>query len=225
MEIKLGGNMRKKEKVKRIISVFSEKYGKPRCALDYDTPFELLVAVILSAQCTDIRVNLVTRELFKKYNKPEEFADLPVGEIEELVRSTGFYKNKAKNIKAASKKILDVYNGTVPMSMDELISLPGVGRKTANVVRAEIWGLADGVVVDTHVKRLSNRIGLVKNDNPNIIERELMKIVPVEDWIDYSHFLILHGRSTCNARKPLCQDCEINDICKYGKKVLKSKHD
>ena len=224
MEIKLGGNMRKKEKVKRIINVFSEKYGKPRCALDYDTPFELLVAVILSAQCTDIRVNMVTRELFKKYNTPEEFADLPVGEIEELVRSTGFYKNKAKNIKETSKKILSVYNGTVPMSMDELISFPGVGRKTANVVRAEIWGLADGVVVDTHVKRLSNRIGLVKNDNPNIIERELMKIVPVEHWIDYSHFLILHGRSTCNARKPLCQDCEINDICKYGKKVLKSKH-
>ncbi len=217
--------MRKKEKVKRIISVFREKYGKPRCALDYGTPFELLVAVILSAQCTDVRVNLVTRELFKKYNKPEDFANLPVVEIEELVRSTGFYKNKAKNIKETSEKILDVYSGAVPMSIDELVSLPGVGRKTANVVRAEIWGLADGVVVDTHVKRLSNRIGLVKNDNPNIIERELMKIVPVEDWIDYSHFLILHGRSTCKARKPLCQDCEINDICKYGKKILKSKHD
>ena len=214
--------MRRKEKVKKLVEIFRDKYGKPRCALDYRTPFELLVAVILSAQCTDVRVNIVTKELFKKYNTASDFAGLPLSQIEELIRSTGFYRNKAKNIQAASKMILENYNGNIPQSMDELVSLPGVGRKTANVVRAEIWGIADGVVVDTHVKRLSNRIGLVKNENPIIIERELMKIVPVEDWIDYSHFLILHGRGTCKARKPLCDECEISDLCKYGKKLLKS---
>ena len=202
------------------MEILNEKFGKPECALKYNTPFELLVAVILSAQCTDVRVNIVTSEMYKKVNTPEQFANLPVEEIEEMIKSTGFYRNKAKNIKLCSQQLLNEYNGEIPQEMDKLVKLAGVGRKTANVVRGEIWGLADGITVDTHVKRLSNLIGLTKNDDPIKIEQDLMKIVPRDSWIDFSHYLILQGRDKCIARRPKCQECEISSYCTYGKKKL-----
>lgn len=212
--------MTKKEKVINILEILNEKFGKPECALKYNTPFELLVAVILSAQCTDVRVNIVTSEMYKKVNTPEQFANLPVEEIEEMIKSTGFYRNKAKNIKLCSQQLLNEYNGEIPQEMDKLVKLAGVGRKTANVVRGEIWGLADGITVDIHVKRLSNLIGLTKNDDPIKIEQDLMKIVPRDSWIDFSHYLILQGRDKCIARRPKCQECEISGYCTYGKKKL-----
>lgn len=212
--------MTKKEKVINILEILNEKFGKPECALKYNTPFELLVAVILSAQCTDVRVNIVTSEMYKKVNTPEQFANLPVEEIEEMIKSTGFYRNKTKNIKLCSQQLLNEYNGEIPQEMDKLVKLAGVGRKTANVVRGEIWGLADGITVDTHVKRLSNLIGLTKNDDPIKIEQDLMKIVPRDSWIDFSHYLILQGRDKCIARRPKCQECEISSYCTYGKKKL-----
>ncbi len=212
--------MTKKEKIINILEILNEKFGKPECALKYNTPFELLVAVILSAQCTDVRVNIVTSEMYKKVNTPEQFANLPVEEIEEMIKSTGFYRNKAKNIKLCSQQLLNEYNGEIPQEMDKLVKLAGVGRKTANVVRGEIWGLADGITVDTHVKRLSNLIGLTKNDDPIKIEQDLMKIVPRDSWIDFSHYLILQGRDKCIARRPKCQECEISGYCTYGKKKL-----
>ena len=212
--------MTKKEKVINILEILNEKFGKPECALKYNTPFELLVAVILSAQCTDVRVNIVTSEMYKKVNTPEQFANLPVEKIEEMIKSTGFYRNKAKNIKLCSQQLLNEYNGEIPQEMDKLVKLAGVGRKTANGVRGEIWGLADGITVDTHVKRLSNLIGLTKNDDPIKIEQDLMKIVPRDSWIDFSHYLILQGRDKCIARRPKCQECEISGYCTYGKKKL-----
>lgn len=212
--------MTKKEKVINILEILNKKFGKPECALKYSTPFELLVAVILSAQCTDVRVNIVTSEMYKKVNTPEQFANLPVEEIEEMIKSTGFYRNKAKNIKLCSQQLLNEHNGEIPQEMDKLVKLAGVGRKTANVVRGEIWGLADGITVDTHVKRLSNLIGLTKNDDPIKIEQDLMKIVPRDSWIDFSHYLILQGRDKCIARRPKCQECEILSYCTYGKKKL-----
>ncbi len=211
----------KKEKVKKILEKLHEKFGDPKCALDFKTPFELLVAVILSAQCTDVRVNIVTKEMYKKVNTPEGFAALPVEKIEEMIKSTGFFRNKAKNIKLCSQQLLSKYNGEIPKDMDKLIELAGVGRKTANVVRGEVWGLADGITVDTHVKRLSNLIGLVKNDDPVKIEQELMKIVPKKDWIDFSHYLILQGRDKCIARRPKCNECEIKELCNHGKNIDK----
>ena len=210
--------MTKKEKVKNILVELEKKFGRPKCALNFNSPFELLVAVILSAQCTDKRVNIVTEEMFKYVNTPEDFANMPLEEIEEHIRSTGFYKNKAKSIKKCSQQLLEKYNGEIPQGMDELTELAGVGRKTANVVRGEVWGLADGITVDTHVRRITNLIGLVKNEDPIKIERELMKIVPKKSWIDFSHYIILHGRATCIARRPRCSECEIINYCDYGLK-------
>lgn len=212
--------MTKKEKVKNILIEMHKKFGKPQCALNYRSPFELLVAVILSAQCTDVRVNIVTEEMFKKLNTPKDFADLPLEEIEKHIKSTGFFRNKAKNIKKCSEQLLEKYNGEIPKDMDKMVELAGVGRKTANVVRGEIWGLADGITVDTHVRRITNLIGLVKNEDPIKIERDLMKIVPKKSWIDFSHYIILHGRATCIARRPKCIDCEIKQYCDYGIKKL-----
>jgi len=210
--------MTKKEKVKNILVELEKKFGRPKCALNFNSPFELLVAVILSAQCTDKRVNIVTEEMFKYVNTPEDFANMPLEEIEEHIRSTGFYKNKAKSIKKCSQQLLEKYDGEIPQGMDELTELAGVGRKTANVVRGEVWGLADGITVDTHVRRITNLIGLVKNEDPIKIERELMKIVPKKSWIDFSHYIILHGRATCIARRPRCSECEIINYCDYGLK-------
>ncbi|MCF2613312.1 MULTISPECIES: endonuclease III [Fusobacterium] len=213
--------MTKKERVKFVLEKLEEKFGKPKCALNYDTPFELLVAVILSAQCTDKRVNIVTEAMFKEYNTPEQFATMDIEKIEELIKSTGFYRNKAKNIQKASQQLLEKYNGELPQEMDKLLELGGVGRKTANVVRGEVWGLADGITVDTHVKRITNLLGLTEEQDPVKIERDLMKIVPKKSWIDFSHYIILQGRDKCIARRPKCDECEIKEACKYYEKKLK----
>lgn len=213
------GILRKKERALKVIEILQNKFGHPKCALNYTTPFELLVAVILSAQCTDVRVNIVTEKMFKSVNTPQQFASMPIEEIEELIKSTGFYRNKAKNIKLCSQQLIQNYNGEVPKEMDELTGLAGVGRKTANVVRGEIWRLADGITVDTHVKRLTNLIGLVKEEDVLKIEKELMKITPKEYWIDFSHYLILQGRDKCIARRPKCLECEIKLYCKHGEKI------
>ena len=213
--------MTKKERVKFVLEKLEEKFGKPKCALNYDTPFELLVAVILSAQCTDKRVNIVTEAMFKEYNTPEQFATMDIEKIEELIKSTGFYRNKAKNIQKASRQLLEKYNGELPQEMDKLLELGGVGRKTANVVRGEVWGLADGITVDTHVKRITNLLGLTEEQDPIKIERDLMKIVPKKSWIDFSHYIILQGRDKCIARRPKCDECEIKEACKYYEKKLK----
>ncbi len=216
--------MNKKEKVKYVLEKLEEKFGKPKCALNFKTPFELLVAVILSAQCTDKRVNIVTEKMFNedKINTPEQFAEMELTEIEELIKSTGFYKNKAKNIQKASRQLLEKYNGEIPQEMDKLLELGGVGRKTANVVRGEIWGLADGITVDTHVKRITNLLGLTVETDPVKIERDLMKIVPKKSWIDFSHYIILQGRDKCIARRPQCAECEIKAACKHYEEISKN---
>ncbi len=215
--------MTKKDGVKFVLEKLEEKFGKPKCALNYETPFELLVAVILSAQCTDKRVNIVTQKMFRedKINTPEQFATMEIEEIEELIKSTGFYRNKAKNIQKAARQLLEKYNGELPKEMDKLLELGGVGRKTANVVRGEIWGLADGITVDTHVKRITNLLGFTKESDPIKIERDLMKIVPKKSWIDFSHYIILQGRDKCIARRPKCDECEIKEACKYYEKNKK----
>lgn len=218
--------MNKKEKVKFVLKTLEEKFGKPKCALNYKTPFELLVAVILSAQCTDKRVNIVTEKMFyeKNINTPEQFSKMNLEEIEELIKSTGFYKNKAKNIKKASIQLLEKYNGDLPKEMEKLLELGGVGRKTANVVRGEIWGLADGITVDTHVKRITKLLGLTNETDPIKIEKDLMKIVPKKSWIDFSHYIILQGRDKCIARRPQCSECELKEVCSfYEKENKKSK--
>lgn len=215
--------MTKKDGVKFVLEKLEEKFGKPKCALNYETPFELLVAVILSAQCTDKRVNIVTQKMFRedKINTPEQFATMEIEEIEELIKSTGFYRNKAKNIQKAARQLLEKYNGELPKEMDKLLELGGVGRKTANVVRGEIWGLADGITVDTHVKRITNLLGFTKESDPIKIEKDLMKIVPKKSWIDFSHYIILQGRDKCIARRPQCDECEIKEACKYYEKNKK----
>lgn len=210
--------MRKKEKVKLVLDTLETVYGSPKVMLNYTTTFELLIAVILSAQCTDVRVNIVTEKMFKLVNTPEGFANMALEDIEKHIGSVTFFKNKAKNIKKCSQQILEKHNGQVPMNMDDLINLAGVGRKTANVVMGDILKKPEGIVVDTHVKRLSNRIGFVKNANPIIIERELMEIVEEKNWFRYPNLLINHGRARCMARKPDCINCEIKEYCNYGKK-------
>ena len=213
--------MRKKEKVKIILNKLEEVYGSPKVMLNYTTTFELLIAVILSAQCTDVRVNIVTEKMFKEVNTPEVFAEMDVKDIEKHIGSVTFYKNKAKNIKLCATQIMEKHGGQVPMNMDDLINLAGVGRKTANVVMGDTLKKPEGIVVDTHVKRLSNRIGFVKGDNPIIIERELMKIVAQEDWFRYPNLLINHGRARCMARKPDCIHCEVLEYCNFAKKATK----
>lgn len=183
------------------------------CALNHENPFQLLVATILSAQCTDERVNQVTPALFARFPTPHDMAASRREDLEALIRPTGFYRNKAKNIQGASIRICERFGGEVPQGMDELTSLPGVARKTANVVRGVCFGLADGIVVDTHVKRLSQRLGLTEQKTPEKIEKELMLIIPPEDWIDISHLLIFHGRRVCNARKPDCVNCTLANLC------------
>ena len=213
--------MRKKEKVKIILNKLEEVYGSPKVMLNYTTTFELLIAVILSAQCTDVRVNIVTGKMFKEVNTPEVFAEMDVKDIEKHIGSVTFYKNKAKNIKLCATEIIEKHGGEVPMNREDLINLAGVGRKTANVVMGDTLKKPEGIVVDTHVKRLSNRIGFVKGDNPIIIERELMKIVAQEDWFRYPNLLINHGRARCMARKPDCIHCEVLEYCNFAKKATK----
>lgn len=208
-----------KNKGKEIVKILKERYPDAKCSLDFNTPFEMLVAVMLSAQCTDERVNKTTPEIFEKYSTPEDFANIDTKELEELIHPCGFYKNKAKNIKACAEKIIKEYNGEVPKNMEELMSLPGVGRKSANVVMLEAFGDAQGIAVDTHCKRISNKIGLSKESDPEKIEQDLLKIFDKEDYKDINHLLIWHGRNTCIARKPKCEECQLNEICKeYNKK-------
>jgi endonuclease III len=188
-------------------------YPDARCALRHDNPLQLIIATILSAQCTDARVNLVTPALFKRYRTAADFAAATPSELESFIRSAGFFRSKARSIRNCSQGIAEKYGGKVPETLDELILLDGVGRKTANVVLGVAYGKAEGVVVDTHVTRLSRRMGLTRQTTPEKIEQALVKVVPREDWIDFSHLLISHGRKRCTARKPDCVRCEIKDLC------------
>jgi len=208
--------MTKKELFFEIWDELHKLYPDAVCTLNYKTPFELLVATILAAQCTDARVNIVTGEMFRRYNKPEDFASLPLDIIEKEIKSTGFYKNKAKNLKECSRQLIENHNGEVPDSMEELIKLSGVGRKTANVVLGEIFG-KPAIVIDTHAKRLAFRMGLTKNTDPVKIEKDLSKIIPPELGFNFCHKLVYHGREICHARKPKCDICPLNKICKKGK--------
>lgn len=206
--------MNKKQKVAEILRIFDELYPEAKCSLEYDNPLQLLISTQLAAQCTDARVNIVAGELYKKYTSAEDFANADLAELEQDIKSTGFYRNKAKNIIACCKTLVEKYAGKIPDNMEELLQLPGVGRKTANLVLYEVYGI-QGVVVDTHAKRLSNHIGLSKNQNPEKIEYDLQKIVPRERWADFCHKLVYHGREVCNARKPDCENCKINSLCEY----------
>lgn len=199
--------------VTELIARLRAAYPDAHCALDYETPVQLLVATILSAQCTDERVNLTTPALFQRFPTAEALAAADPDEMEELVRPTGFYRQKARYIREAAARVLAEYGGEVPPAMDDLLTLPGVARKTANVVRGEVYGLADGITVDTHVKRLAARLGLTGATDPVKVERDLMAIIPPESWIEISHLLIWHGRRVCAARKPLCHDCSLSDLC------------
>lgn len=208
-----------KNKVSGIASILKKAYPGADCSLDHRNPFQLLIATILSAQCTDLRVNLVTPALFKKYPGPAEMAEAPLADLEKLVHATGFYKNKALSLKEASKAITADFGGKVPKTMEELLTLRGVARKTANVVLGSAFGIAAGVVVDTHVKRLAFRLGLTEETDPEKIERDLMKALPQKDWIWFAHSLVLHGRAVCEARSPLCGKCPLEKRCpKYGLK-------
>ncbi|MEM8544343.1 MAG: endonuclease III [Cyanobacteria bacterium P01_H01_bin.119] len=200
-------------KALEILSRLKHFYPDATCSLDYETPVQLMVATILSAQCTDERVNKVTPALFERFPDAESMAQADLGELETLVRSTGFYRNKAKNIRAACQKIMTDFGGQVPQTMAELITLPGVARKTANVVLAHAFGINGGVTVDTHVKRLSRRLGLTKQSDPVKIERDLMKLLPQPDWENWSIRLIYHGRAVCMARNPACDRCQFTDLC------------
>ena len=188
-------------------------YPQAHCALRHHNPLQLLVATILSAQCTDERVNLVTPALFQRYRSAADFADAPPAELETMIRSTGFFRNKTRSIRNCCQSLVEKHGGNIPDTLDELIQLDGIGRKTANVVLGVAYGKAEGVVVDTHVLRLSRRMGLTRQTIPEKVEQALMKIVPRKDWIDFSHLLIWHGRKRCNARKPDCIQCEVADVC------------
>ncbi|MEO5859744.1 MAG: endonuclease III [Pyrinomonadaceae bacterium] len=203
----------RKKRTGEIIKRLKKAYPDAHCALNHTNPFELLIATILSAQCTDERVNIVTADLFRKYRGPEDFVKVSQLELERDVHSTGFFRNKAKNIKAASQRLIDVYDGQIPQTMDEIQTLGGVARKTGNVVLGNGFGIASGVVVDTHVSRLSQRLGLTDEKTPEKIERDLQELVPKKDWVRFSHWLIHHGRQICNARKPKCFECVLADIC------------
>ena len=215
--------MTKRARAKKVLEILRHKFKKPKIALNYENEYQLLVAVILSAQCTDARVNIVTKEFFKIVKTPKDMRKLNQKEVESYIKSTGFYKNKAKNLKLNAEQLFERHNDKVPNTMKELVELAGVGRKTANVILGDVWGISEGIVVDTHVRRLSNLIGLVDSENPEIIERELMKIIPKKDWYEYSHFLILHGRDKCIARRPKCEECEINSVCKHYEKLTKKR--
>ena len=196
-----------------VVRLLKREYPEAECALVHDSPFELLIATILSAQCTDARVNIVTKELFARYSTPAALYALPIAKLEKLIQSTGFFRNKAKNIHDCCEKLVQEHGGEVPAELDKLVKLPGVGRKTANVVLGTAFRIASGVVVDTHVTRLSQRLGLTKHEDAVKIERDLIAVLPKKEWIDFSHRLIWHGRRVCKARKPLCGQCVLEDLC------------
>lgn len=201
------------EQVSAIMEELRRMYPGAKCSLNFSNPLELLVATELSAQCTDERVNLVTATLFKKYRTVEDYAAVSQEEFEQDIKSTGFYRNKAKNIRAAAQHIITDFGGEVPRTMNEIMTLPGVARKTANVVLGNAYGIVEGVVVDTHVGRLSRRFGWTTNEDPVKVEQDLMRILPREDWLDASHLMIFHGRAICVARKPLCARCGLVKLC------------
>lgn len=203
----------KASRTREIIAELRKTYPDAHCELNFSTPLELLIATILSAQCTDKRVNLVTAELFRKYRSARDYAEAPLSELEEMIKTTGFYRNKAKNIQSCCRALVEKHGGNVPQTMEELYALDGVGRKTANVVLGNAFNLNVGIVVDTHVTRLSNRLGLTKHLDAVKIEQDLIKLVPQESWTLFSHLLIWHGRRRCTARKPDCASCEVRELC------------
>lgn len=197
----------------RVVAALRKAYPEATCALHFRSPLELLVATILSAQCTDERVNQVTQDLFARYRTAADYADAPLEELERAIQSTGFYRNKARNLQACCRKLADEHGGQVPRDLEALVQLPGVGRKTANVVLGTACGIASGVVVDTHVARVSRRLGLTRQKNPEKIEQDLMALVPRQEWIDFGHRMIHHGRRYCTARKPNCEPCPLGKLC------------
>jgi endonuclease-3 len=201
------------KRIGEIIKRMKKEYPDAKCSLNHTNAFELLVATILSAQCTDERVNKVTETMFQKYKKPADYLGIPEEQLQDEIRTTGFFRNKTKSIRGASQKLIDDFKGEVPKTMDELLSLPGVARKTANVVLGVAFGIADGIVVDTHVRRVSQRLRLTKHSDPEKIEKDLMKLVPRKDWVKFSHMLIYHGRYVCKAIRPDCENCVLNDLC------------
>jgi|ERR1039457_1201319 endonuclease-3 len=209
----------RKARLKKIIAALDRTYPEAHCELGHADPLELLIATILSAQCTDKRVNIVTKELFKKHRSAADYAKAPLAELEQAVKTTGFFRNKAKNIQACCRKLIVRHDGRVPRTMEELTQLDGVGRKTANVVLGNAFDINAGVVVDTHVARLSQRLGLTKQKTPEKIEPELMALVPQKQWTLFSHWLIWHGRRRCDARRPDCEGCEIKKLCPSAGKV------
>jgi len=204
------------KRVTAILAKLDKAYPNATCELKHENAFQLLISTILSAQCTDVRVNQVTETLYKKYPNPEAFAHATPGELEQEIRPTGFFRNKTKSVMGASKAILETFGGQVPRTMEEILTLPGVARKTGNVVLGTAYGIASGIVVDTHVQRLSNRLDLTRNDDPKKIEQDLMQIIPREKWIQFSHQIIWHGRRVCQARKPKCVECNLETLC-YSK--------
>jgi len=211
--------MDNKQRAVEIIKVFDKIYDDAECTLKYTDPLQLLIATQLAAQCTDERVNIVTETLFKKYKNVHDFANADVAELEQDIRPTGFFRNKARNIINCCKMIINDFGGEVPNTMEDLLKLPGVGRKTANLVLGDIFGIP-GIVVDTHAKRLSQRMGFTKNEDPEKIEYDLMEIVPKENWSKFCHQLVYHGRAICNARKPKCDECPIRQYCDYGRNSI-----
>ena len=209
----------KRKRVLRIIELLEKEYPRAKTALHYSSPLEILIATILSAQCTDKRVNMVTKSLFKKYKTAEDYANADLAELEQDIKSTGFYRNKAKNIKNAGQMLVEKFDSQVPNTMEEILELPGVARKTANIVLSNAYGVIEGIAVDTHVRRLSKRLGLTENKNPNNIERDLMQVVPKSHWKRITDLLIFHGRNVCMARKPKCDSCVLNKLCPSAFKV------
>jgi endonuclease III len=213
----------REKRIHQILPILAQLYPDARCALDHTSAFELLVATILSAQCTDVRVNMVTPVLFKKYPTPEALARAPQADVEKIIQSTGFFRNKAKSIRESAADIVEKHGGKVPQTMEELTSLRGVGRKTANVILGNAFGQNAGIVVDTHVSRLSQRLALTRETDPEKIERDLMKLVPREQWTIFAHWLIFHGRRVCSARKPNCAGCGLLAHCPEGQKLTRGK--
>lgn len=210
----------KKLDVTNFVETLKKTYPDATCSLDFKTPFQMVVAVMLSAQCTDARVNKTTPALFGRCKTVQDFADIDIQELEDLIHPCGFYKNKAKNIKLCAKQVIENFNGEVPHTMEELLTLAGVGRKSANVILLEAFGIANGIAVDTHAKRVSNRIGLSNEKEPEKIEQDLLKIFPKEYLKDINHLFVWHGRNTCDSRKPNCENCCVKEYCKYYNKQI-----
>lgn len=211
----------KKTDINKFVQILKTTYPDATCSLDFTTPFQMVVAVMLSAQCTDERVNKTTPKLFERCKDIQDFANIDTSELEAIIHPCGFYKNKAKNIKLCAKQILENFDGEVPKTMDKLLTLAGVGRKSANVILLEAFGIANGIAVDTHAKRISNRLGLSSKTDPEKIEQDLLKIFPKDSLKDINHLFVWHGRNTCISRKPNCENCTVKNFCEYYKKICK----